>query len=96
MVVHANPPYSFVEHKILSGNARRAAVRKGEVMTFFPNDKFLYQAMLAWKDEHMANLQILKERYGIWFEADTSNGDASEIAKQVIKQFRTDMTFTPE
>jgi len=90
-VVHANPPYSFIEHKIRSGKARRAAEHAGAVMSFFPKDEFLYESMLTWKDEHELSLPILKKKYGIWFEADTSNKDTQEIARQIIKQFRKEM-----
>jgi len=89
LVTHANPPFAFIEDKILTGQARQAAERRGAVMSFLPKDEFLYQSMLDWKPDHEAALPLLKKGYGIWFEADTSIEDSAAIARRIIEQFHT-------
>lgn len=91
VVIYANPPYSFIKEKILSGEARRRATRKGQVMSFFPKNEFLYESMLRWKNDHQTMLPVLKKKYGIWFEADTSKKDPQEIGQQIIAQFDRDI-----
>jgi 8-oxo-dGTP pyrophosphatase MutT (NUDIX family) len=91
LVIHANPPYAYIRDKILSGKARQAAERKGEIMSFFPKDEFLYESMLRWKADHQAALPELQKRYGIWFEADTSAGSSAELARQIIERFHKEM-----
>ena len=88
LVVYANPPYSFIEDKILTGKARQKAERQGEIMSYFQKDTFLYESMLRWKDNHIESLPRLEKKYGIWYEADTSRNDVKTIAKQMIAKFR--------
>ena len=85
-IVHANPLESFIKHKILSGNMKHE-------LSFFPKDEYLYESMQAWKHEHLAQIAILKEKYGIWYEVDTSRSDLKAIMQDMAVQFKSELTL---
>ncbi|MCA9325201.1 NUDIX domain-containing protein [Candidatus Saccharibacteria bacterium] len=83
-ITHANPPADFVQNKILSGNMKHE-------LTFFPKDEFLYASMQEWKDEHFASLPILKQRYGIWREVDTSQPNLGSVIEEMKVDFQAEL-----
>ncbi len=83
-VVHANPPESFIKDKILSGNMKHE-------LSFFPKDEHLYTSMLGWRDDHLAALPVLRQRYGIWYEADTSRGDLVDVIADMKQKLAADL-----
>jgi len=85
-IVYANPPEAFIKKKILSGNMKHE-------LTFFPKDEFVYQSMLAWKDEHLTNVGKLREKFGIWAEVDTSRDDLQTYIPRLVNRFKHDLQF---
>ncbi len=83
-IVHANPPESFIKNKILSGNMKHE-------LSFFPKDKHLYTSMLGWRDDHIAALPVLRQKYGIWYEVDTSRPDLSRVMADMKQKLATDL-----
>lgn len=83
-VVHANPPEDFIKHKILSGNMKHE-------LTFFPKDEYLYDSFITWKHRHTEGLPRLRERYGIWYEVDTSRKDLADVMQQMQAKFKDDL-----
>ncbi|HSH55737.1 MAG TPA: NUDIX domain-containing protein [Candidatus Limnocylindrales bacterium] len=87
-VIRANPPEEFIKEKILSGNMKHE-------LTFFTKDAHVYESMLSWKDEHVANLPGLKEKYSVWHEVDTSRVDLKEVMKHMQDKFKHDFGSAP-
>lgn len=83
-IVHANPPYSYIKRKILTGNMRHD-------LTFFPKDEHLYLSMLSWKDEHREALKQLRKHFGIWREVDTSRPNLSTVIKSMQKDLLSEI-----
>lgn len=83
-ITHANPPADFVQNKILSGNMKHE-------LTFFSKDEFLYLSMQEWKDEHLASLPALKQRYGIWREVDTSQPNLDSVIEKMKVDFQAEL-----
>lgn len=84
-VTYANPPEAFIKNKILSGNMKHD-------LTFFPKDEYVYESMLTWKDEHVENLPLLREKYGIWREVDTSQKNLNDTIKQMQIDLQHDLS----
>lgn len=83
-VVHANPPESFIKEKILSGNMKHE-------LTFFTRDEHLYESMLGWRDEHFENFPRLKQKYGIWYEVDTSRPDLLDTVQKMKEKLLSEV-----
>lgn len=86
-VVHANPPLSFIENKILTGNMKHE-------LSFFPKDEFLYESLLGWKDDHLVLAPLLREKYGFWREVDTSRSDLCEAIANMVDDFQLELSET--
>lgn len=87
-VVHANPPESFIKNKILSGSMKHE-------LSFFPKDEHLYTSMLGWREDHIAALPVLRQKYGIWYEADTSRPDLPKIIRDMQNKLAADLGEKP-
>lgn len=83
-VIHANPPYDYIEHKILSGNMKHE-------LTFFAKDEHVLKSLLSRKDEHAENLPKLKSKYGIWYEVDTSRKDLDTVILDMKEKFKQEL-----
>ena len=83
-VVYANPPESFIKHKILSGNMKHE-------LTFFQKDEYVYDSMLTWKNQCISKIPLLREKYGIWFEVDTSRKDLKDVIEQMKTKLMQDI-----
>lgn len=83
-IVHANPPFAFIKDKILSGKMKHE-------LTFFAKDEHVYQSLLTWKHEHAQKLPELRERYGVWYEADTSREDVAAVIAEMQQKFQREL-----
>ena len=84
-ILHANPPESFIRHKVLSGNMNHN-------LTFFGSDSNVLELMLANRDDHLKRLNNLRAKYPIWREIDTSSDDLSHIITDLKTDFQVELT----
>lgn len=79
-ILYANPPFEYIENKILSGDMRHE-------LTFFAKDEHVFRSLLSWKDEHVKALPKLIKKYGVWYEVDTSRKDRDKIISEMKQGF---------
>lgn len=80
VVMHANPPETYIKQKVLSGNMKHE-------LSFFQKDEYVYDSMMTWRDNHLSALPLLQQKYGIWREIDTSRDDLPELIRTAKKDF---------
>jgi 8-oxo-dGTP pyrophosphatase MutT (NUDIX family) len=83
-VIYANPPFDYIQNKILSGNMKHE-------LTFFAKDEHVFKSLLTWKDEHIEVLPKLIQKYGIWYEADTSRSDLDAVMLDMQRKFKQEL-----